>query len=307
MRAFFKLVLMLLLAKISLQGNAQRIDNPSFEGLPQSNVPPLPWTPCNTFSTPDTQPSFWNVKKSASDQATYVGLETRGNTGLYANTIEAVQTQLRTKLEVSSSCYINIDLAFSDTQGHQDEWGGFISYANPIILKIWGGTSSCEKTELLWESPPVDHTDWKTYEVTLTPAFTEVYYLILEADYIDPPHFGTYFGNILIDNIVEKDIPEPPVLDCTLETFNVFTPNGDGKNDVFLCKPVSDIVRFHLKIYNRWGQVLFETNDVMQGWDGKNRGNDCATGIYFWHTEFMCTSRNRTLRNTIKGTVTLLR
>jgi gliding motility-associated-like protein len=307
MKAFLTLALLLFLTGIFKQGYTQRINNPSFEGLPQCDVPPLPWSPCNTFSTPDTQPGFWNVKKPASDGSTYLGLETRGNTGPYANTVEAVQTRLNTKLESGSSYTISIDLAFSEVQGRDNEGGGFISYANTAILKIWGGASSCEKAELLWESPVIDHMDWKTYEITLTPQSNDIYYLILEANYKVPPHFGTYFGNILIDNIQEKDIPEMPASDCTLEAFNVFTPNGDEKNDVFLFKPVSDITRFHLKIYNRWGQLLFETNDVTQGWDGKTKGSDCTPGIYYWHTEFMCRNGNRVRKSTLKGTVTLLK
>lgn len=307
MKAFLIPALVLFLTGISLQAYTQRINNPSFEGTPQNNVPPSAWSLCNTFSMPDTQPGFSNVKKPASDGATYVGLVTRGNTGSYANTIEAVQTGLMTKLEPGSSYDIRIDLAFSDTQGHSDEWGSFVSYANPVILKIWGGANSCEKTELLWESPVVDHTNWKTYEITLSPDLNQINYLILEADYIDPPHFGTYFGNILIDNIIEKDIPELPIIDCMLETFNVFTPNGDGFNDLFLFKPVSDIARFHLKIYNRWGQILFQTNNIAQGWDGRTGGRECATGLYYWYTEFACTNGNRKPGNRMKGTVTLLK
>lgn len=307
MKAILKVIFISFLAGISVKGYTQRISNPSFEGLPQSGVAPFPWTPCNTFSTPDTQPGFWHVKKPASDGDTYIGLVTRGTLGPFANSGEALQTRLNTKLEAYSICTIHIDLAFSNTHAINEDWGGFVSYANPVILKIWGGSNSCEKTELLWQSLVIDHSDWKTYEVILSPVSNEVHYLILEADYTDPPHFGTYYGNILIDHIVEKDIPEIPLADCTLETFNVFTPNGDGANDIFLFKAASEIRKFNLKICDRWGYVVFETNDLTQGWSGKNRGKDCATGVYFWYTEYMCTNGNQIRNNIMNGTVTLLK
>src|SRR5687768_475766 len=83
-----------LLSCIVCEGYAQLILNPSFEGPPQTDAAPSPWIPCNTFSTPDTQPGSWNVTKTASDGNTYLGLVTRGDLGPYANHTEAAQIQL---------------------------------------------------------------------------------------------------------------------------------------------------------------------------------------------------------------------
>lgn len=62
---------------------------------------------------------------------------------------------------------------------------------------------------------------------------------------------------------------------------NVFTPNGDGINDVFIITS-SGLTDFSLLIVNRWGEVVFETNDPDQGWDGTINGNKCADGVYFY-------------------------
>ncbi|NOX86730.1 MAG: T9SS type B sorting domain-containing protein [Chlorobi bacterium] len=62
---------------------------------------------------------------------------------------------------------------------------------------------------------------------------------------------------------------------------NAFTPNGDGLNDEF--KPVQryDLVRtYHLYVYNRWGQLIFETSDINTGWDGTYKGNPAEQGRY---------------------------
>lgn len=61
---------------------------------------------------------------------------------------------------------------------------------------------------------------------------------------------------------------------------NAFTPNGDGVNDFLRTIPVG-IKEFKLlRIYNRWGQIVFETNDSNRGWDGKLQGIDQAAGSY---------------------------
>lgn len=62
---------------------------------------------------------------------------------------------------------------------------------------------------------------------------------------------------------------------------NVFSPNDDGYNDVFM--PVfseSNFANYHLQIYDRWGNQVFATKDPAQSWDGKFKGKDCETGVY---------------------------
>lgn len=66
--------------------------------------------------------------------------------------------------------------------------------------------------------------------------------------------------------------------ESTLYVPNVFTPNGDGVNDIFYI-PGYNLVSFDMKIYNRWGQLLFETTDPQQGWDGSYKGV-IVPGVY---------------------------
>ena len=66
-----------------------------------------------------------------------------------------------------------------------------------------------------------------------------------------------------------------------LEIPNVFTPNGDGMNDIFLVHAKS-IVEFNAVIYNRWGKKLYEWDDVYKGWDGKIGGADASPGVYYY-------------------------
>ena len=63
---------------------------------------------------------------------------------------------------------------------------------------------------------------------------------------------------------------------------NAFTPNGDGKNEIFFATAVG-IKDFSLKIFNRWGEVMFETNDPSEGWNGMHpSGKEAVQGVYTW-------------------------
>ena len=98
------------------------------------------------------------------------------------------------------------------------------------------------------------------------------------------------------------------ILECRDVKFpNAFSPNGDGYNDVF--KPEGNYLdAYKLSIFNRWGKLIFETEDINKGWDGKINGNDCDAGVYFWAVEY---KRGGYVQNPgdkkITGSVTLLR
>lgn len=67
-----------------------------------------------------------------------------------------------------------------------------------------------------------------------------------------------------------------------------FTPDGNGVNDVF--RPITTDMApedYHLRIFDRWGQMIFETTDPVKGWDGSGKGGGKAnTGVYVWRLEY---------------------
>jgi gliding motility-associated-like protein len=86
---------------------------------------------------------------------------------------------------------------------------------------------------------------------------------------------------------------------------SAFTPNGDGKNDVFrlLCNKYQKLVDF--RVFNRWGQVVYEnTNDPSKGWDGSFNGQPQDMGVYFYS---ITVARPGKLNISYKGEVTLIR
>ncbi|MBT3800790.1 MAG: gliding motility-associated C-terminal domain-containing protein, partial [Bacteroidetes bacterium] len=62
---------------------------------------------------------------------------------------------------------------------------------------------------------------------------------------------------------------------------NAFSPNGDGINDHFQIKGVF-INEFNIQIFNRWGEKLFESDSINDGWDGSFKGKTCAFGTYYY-------------------------
>ncbi len=63
---------------------------------------------------------------------------------------------------------------------------------------------------------------------------------------------------------------------------NAFTPNGDTKNEIF--SPVfsdpSYIVKYQMLIFDRWGNLIFNTEDQYKGWDGKTKNEKAETDTY---------------------------
>lgn len=90
-----------------------------------------------------------------------------------------------------------------------------------------------------------------------------------------------------------------PVIDVP----NAFSPNGDGANDVLYVKG-QDVVSLDFKVFNRWGELVFQTHDISQGWDGTFRGIPQEMEVYSW----MLTARFSNGKAAVRsGNVTLLR
>jgi gliding motility-associated-like protein len=95
------------------------------------------------------------------------------------------------------------------------------------------------------------------------------------------------------------------VIDITkLEIPNAFTPNGDGINDVFRIRVTGYFLMDELKIFNRWGQLVFETKQVNKDWDGTLKGKPLPVGTYYWVVEGLDVHGEKLRR---AGSVTLLR
>lgn len=84
---------------------------------------------------------------------------------------------------------------------------------------------------------------------------------------------------------------------------NAFTPNGDGLNDR-LCFNTEILVEFHIAIFNRWGQCVYESSDPTQCWDGIFNNNPALAGVYTYSCRVRCVNG---IETDFKGDITLIR
>lgn len=130
------------------------------------------------------------------------------------------------------------------------------------------------------------------YNPVAKPRQSTIYYLAATNQY----------GCTTIDSVSVQILP--PI--CGLPIVfvpNAFSPDGDGYNDELLIHG-NNIERVEMRIYNRWGQKVFETNDQAIGWDGTFQGKLLPPDVYGYYMRCVCDDGSDLF---IKGNITLLR
>lgn len=94
---------------------------------------------------------------------------------------------------------------------------------------------------------------------------------------------------------------------CNLYMGTAFTPNSDGTNDVFGPVYQCDLTQYTFRIFNRWGNLVYETSDPQSGWDGLCKGSPCQGGVYVWVVSYEGIRKHLPIQQRRSGTVTLLR
>ncbi|MBK7147584.1 MAG: gliding motility-associated C-terminal domain-containing protein [Bacteroidetes bacterium] len=121
-----------------------------------------------------------------------------------------------------------------------------------------------------------------------TPTVTTQYTLIVTDD----------AGCVVSDSLLVK-VTVPELLIPT-----AFSPNGDGMNDKFRVLN-KDLEQLTFQVYNRWGELVFETSTPGDGWDGIYKGVEQEMGVYVWHCQYRLTGQAQV--KLAKGNMTLMR
>lgn len=116
---------------------------------------------------------------------------------------------------------------------------------------------------------------------------------------------GTYF--VSVSNVCGTSTDSAEVYDkCEFDIYvpNAFTPNGDNNNDYFGLPKLNKNRFINLKVYNRWGQIIFQTSKKGERWDGNCKGQKAPSGTYVY---LLTVETLNGKRRQQKGLVTLIR
>jgi gliding motility-associated-like protein len=131
----------------------------------------------------------------------------------------------------------------------------------------------------------------------------------------NPTHFyDTDFGSEYMTTLIVRneyacsDTTQRLVVidpDYVMYVPNAFTPNGDGLNDIFQAKGYY-IEKFNMDIFDRWGEIIFKTDDINKGWDGTVRGGSkiAENCVYVWKAIVIDVNHKRHM---LTGHVTLMK
>ncbi len=158
-----------------------------------------------------------------------------------------------------------------------------VPYGSSTLLE--GTSPTTTVTSIVW-TPSDDLSCSDCFQPTASPTFTTLYYIT-----ITDGNGCTATDSVKVYVDIDFNVP------------NAFTPNGDGLNDVFTVQ-TELLIEYSITIYNRWGAILFASNDTNIGWDGKYKGIDQEIGVYIYDIQSVSTL-NLPIKKT--GTVTLLR
>tara|TARA_B100000674_G_scaffold382381_1_gene325318 strand:+ start:1048 stop:5694 length:4647 start_codon:yes stop_codon:yes gene_type:complete len=121
---------------------------------------------------------------------------------------------------------------------------------------------------------------------------------------------GTYFVQISVGNCsIEDNIQFKAYCPSTIYVPNAFTPDQDGKNDSFNAKGYN-LEDYEMYIYNRWGQLIFKSESLNDGWDGTYLNNDCQIDVYVWKIYYSVESTDGSghrIKEQKSGRVSLIR
>ena len=180
------------------------VSNGSFEDIPRNGSERIPisgWYDCGVLRFPSETPpdihpgGFWANEVNASHGKTYLGMVVRDN-----DSYEGVGQRLSQVLQ-KGKCYdFTLQLAQSSKYWSKSKLTNEdVNYIRPCVVRIWGGNGFCTTKELLAESAPVNHEEWKTYEFTFKPK--EDYRYILVEAYYKTPVILPYNGHLLMDKM----------------------------------------------------------------------------------------------------------
>lgn len=171
----------------------------------------------------------------------------------------------------------------------------FVTVIDSIQTELGHDTFYCPGSFLQLDASAGTVADylWSTGETTST--------LKIEA----PGMYG-----VTVSNQCQQMEDQIEIRECEMCNFylpNAFSPDGDGINDTFRAYPNCEVFAYHLRVYDRWGTQLFETNDYSEGWTGQFGQQDLDIGVYLWILEYTVSENGASRSATLTGDIAIVR
>lgn len=161
----------------------------------------------------------------------------------------------------------------------EGEFTNLVTTNNPTFIYNWSPATGLSATDIY--NPVAQPLSSTTYIVDVTDTETNC------------------SGRAEIEIEVKDAICDEPYIFVP----NAFTPNEDGKNDVLYVRGVN-LDEIYFAVYDRWGEMVFETDDLEKGWDGKINGNTVSGDVYGYYLKAVCYGGQQFFK---KGNVSVLR
>jgi len=254
---------------------------PDFSATPESGCAELEVSFTNLSTKLDNPTYAWVINGTTINdfETTY----TFTVPGTYPISLTTTNQSLCSRMETKLNHIDVFEIPVADFEADPSETivdDGIINFINnstsqDIMTYHWNfddGDSSTVK------NPEHEYDTEGIYTVILVATTSNGCYQEFSSDVIVHPDFSVY----------------PP---------NAFTPNGDGENDVFYIKGTG-VSTYYIRIFSRWGELVFESNNLEDCWDGTYKGSVVAGGTYVYNINY----RNMLDKDyNIKGTVTVIR
>jgi gliding motility-associated-like protein len=259
---------------------------PPFWHIANGNSSPDYYNTCQVTSGPACPIAAYGPSPSPFEGEGYVGIGTYDNN---SHSREIVTGDLDVELSKDSLYIFSLRVRRLNKNNynvisqklhiilHQEQQIIFVNWYEPVYLD----EISLEFDNLANLYKEIIDDEWVLLSAFYKAKGGEKYVTIGNIDYSQEGHYIVEPGNPNLLNgcyffIDDVQLFKSQALLCDLERGNVITPNGDGLNDVFEVKALYS--NTSLYIFNRWGNLIYETNDYRNDWDAKGQ----PAGVYYY-------------------------
>lgn len=243
---------------------------------------PNPEASFNGYNLSDCSPLCFNIESDTNNITQHIWTFSNGNTYNGDSISDCITNNTPNEI------YLSVTLEVIDTNNCRD------TLTQPNYLQIYRNPiadfeSNPSNPDIL--SPNVFFSNLSEYSDYYTWTISGNTYNSYNLDYDFGDNPGEYNVELISYTDYCSDTTNGKVIVNDILLFyipNTFTPDGDGMNETFkpIFKSGFDPYNYNLTIYNRWGEILFESNNTEVGWDGRYDNKIVKNGTYIWKVRF---------------------